>query len=295
MLVGIILTACLVFATANAADKVEFSYDEQEEWSGVCVDDNTGRQSPINIVTEDVRESSRLTELRLGDGWRMPISGKYRNNGPGKNVQFDPTNSTRPSVMTTNYLGNYSVLQMHMHWGANNGQGSEHTVDRGSYPLELHFVHQKMGEPNSTIRDDFAVIGVFAEADNSMPISGVWEQLNISAIRSFNATVPVSGLIYSDLLPSSLDYYHYPGSLTTPNCSEVVQWFVLKEPIKVPSEYLTYLRMIETDDGSSLTLNFRDIQPLGERMVETPLSGSPKLVASALSILMAIFMTLYFS
>ena len=293
MLVGIILTACLVFATANAADKDEFSYDEQDEWPGACMtSSNTGRQSPIDIVTKDVRESSRLTELRLGDGWRMPISGEYRNNGPGKNVQFDPTNS---SVMTTNYLGNYSVLQMHMHWGANNGQGSEHTIDRRKYPLELHFVHQKIGEPNSTIRDDFAVIGVFAEADNDMSISGVWEQLNILAIRSFNAVVDVSDLIYSDLLPSSLDYYHYPGSLTTPNCSEVVQWFVLKEPIKVPSEYLTKLRMIETEDGSSLTLNFRDVQPLGERMVKTPGSGSPKLVASALSILMAVFMTLYFS
>ena len=294
MLVGIILTACLVFATANAADKDEFSYDEQNEWSGVCVNDNTGRQSPIDIVTEDVRESSRLTELRLGDGWRMPISGTYRNNGPGKNVQFDPTDPNSPSVVTTNYLGNYRVLQMHMHWGANNAQGSEHTVNGNRYPLEYHFVHQKIGEADSTIGDNFAVIGVFAEAVD-MPISGVWEQLNISAILSFNTNISVSGLNYSDLLPSSLDYYHYPGSLTTPGCDEVVQWFVLKEPIKVPSEYLTKLRMIETEDGSSLTLNFRNVLPLGERMVETPGSGSPKLVASALSILMAVFMTLYFS
>ena len=291
MLVGIILTACLIFATANAAG-VEFSYDTQDEWSGVCVTGNTGRQSPINIVTEDVRASSTLTELRLSDGWRMPISGTYRNGG--HNVQFDPTDPTRPSVITTNYLGNYRVLQMHMHWGANNMQGSEHTVNGRNYPLELHFVHEKVGAVDSTLRDNYTVIGVFAEAVN-MPISGVWEQLNISAIISFNTTVPVSGLNYSDLLPSSLDYYHYPGSLSTPTCDEVVQWFVLKEPIQVPSEYLANLRMIETEDGSPLTLNFRNVQPLGQRMVETPGSGSPKLVASALSILVAIFMTLYCS
>ena len=183
MLVGIILTAYLIFATANAAG-VEFSYNAQDEWPGVCVTGNTGRQSPIDIVTEDIRASSRLTELRLGDGWRMPISGTYKNGG--HNVQFDPTDPTRPSVITTNYLGNYRVLQMHMH----------------------------------------------------------------------------------------------------------------------PREYLTNLRMIETEDGSPLTLNFRDVQPLGQRMVETPDSetpssetpgsGSPKLVASALSTLVAIFTTLYF-
>ena len=291
MFVGIILTACLVFATTNAADG-EFKYDAQDEWPGACMSGK--RQSPINIVTEDVRASSRLTELRLDDGWRMPISGMYRNNGPGKNVQFDPTNSTLPPVITTNYMGKYRVLQMHMHWGANNMQGSEHTVNGRSYPLELHFVHEKVGAVDSTLRDDYAVIGVFAEAVD-MPISGVWEQLNVSAIMSFNTTVPVSGLNYSDLLPSSLDYYHYPGSLSTPTCDEVVQWFVLKELIQVPSEYLANLRMIETEDGSPLTLNFRNVQPLGQRMVETPGSGSPKLVASALSILVAIFMTLYFS
>ena len=296
MFVGIILTACLVFATANAADG-DFSYDKQDEWPGACMSGK--RQSPINIMTKDVKASSRLTKLQLGDGWRMSISGIYKNNGPGKNVQFDPTDSTRPPVITTNYLGKYRVLQMHMHWGANNMNGSEHTVDNGSYPLELHFVHQKMGKPNSTLGDDFAVIGVFAEADDNMEISGVWEQLDISAIRSFNTNISVSGLNYSDLLPSSLDYYHYPGSLTTPGCNEVVQWFVLKKTIKVPSQYLTSLRMIESADGP-LTLNFRDVQPLGQRMVETPgsetpVGGSPKLVASALSILVAIFMTLYFS
>ena len=73
MLVGIILTACLVFATANAADPVEFSYDAQDEWPGVCVTGNTGRQSPINIVTEDVRESSRLTELRLENAYLWQV------------------------------------------------------------------------------------------------------------------------------------------------------------------------------------------------------------------------------
>ena len=292
MLVVILLTACLVFATANAVG-VEFSYGAQDEWPGVCVTGNTGRQSPIDIVTEDVRTSSRLTELRLGDGWRRPISGKYRNGG--HNVRFDPTDPNSPSVIITTYLGNYRVLQFHMHWGANNARGSEHTVNGNRYPLELHFVHEKIGEVDSTNRDNYTVIGVFAEAVD-MPISGVWEQLNISAILSFNATVPVSGLNYSDLLPSSLDYYHYPGSLTTPNCSEVVQWFVLKEAIKVPNEYLTKLRMIESaEDGPSLTRNFRAIQPLGQRMVETPGSDSPKLVASALSMLVAIFMTLYFS
>jgi carbonic anhydrase len=35
------------------------------------------------------------------------------------------------------------------------------------------------------------------------------------------------------LLPAKLSYHRYPGSLTTPPCSEVVEWLVLTEPMQV--------------------------------------------------------------
>ena len=133
-----------------------------------------------------------------------------------------------------------------------------------------------------------------------MPISGVWEQLNISAIQAYpSSPIAVSDFTYHSLLPSSLDYYHYPGSTTTPACAEVVQWFVLKEPIQVPNAYLTVLRQIESENGTALVLNFRDVQPLGQRTVEmpgseSPTDGSPEIVASAISILVAMFVTMHF-
>ena len=36
---------------------------------------------------------------------------------------------------------NYELLQAHYHWGEDANSGSEHTVDGGKYPLEVHFVH----------------------------------------------------------------------------------------------------------------------------------------------------------
>src|SRR5436190_8185028 len=35
------------------------------------------------------------------------------------------------------------------------------------------------------------------------------------------------------LLPAKLGYYRYTGSLTTPPCSEVVEWLVLTQPMQV--------------------------------------------------------------
>ena len=295
MLAETILTACLLFATANG-DGVEFNYEQQDSWEGVCVNGNNGRQSPTNIVTADVRENSELIELQLGDDWTTPISGTFKNGGDNQNVQFDPASPANPEVRTTNHLGNYSILQMHMHWGADDQQGSEHTVNGRRYPLELHFVHTKVGETDTTAGDYISVIGVFAQVDDNMPISGVWAQLNVSAVQAYKSNISITGFTYRSLLPSSLDYYFYLGSLTTPPCSETVQWFVLKDTITVPGEYLNYLRQIGGDENQTpVVFNFRETQPLGQRTVYTVGSGSPKIIASALSILIAMFITMYYS
>lgn len=44
------------------------------------------------------------------------------------------------------------------------------------------------------------------------------------------------------LLPPSLDYWTYDGSLTTPPLLESVTWIVLREPISVnPAQVLNFL------------------------------------------------------
>jgi carbonic anhydrase len=42
-----------------------------------------------------------------------------------------------------------------------------------------------------------------------------------------------AGIHPGGLLPAKLSYYRYPGSLTTPPCSEVVEWLVLTNPVQV--------------------------------------------------------------
>ncbi|RVJ13105.1 carbonate dehydratase, partial [Sinorhizobium medicae] len=37
----------------------------------------------------------------------------------------------------------------------------------------------------------------------------------------------------SGLLPTSLRYWAYEGSLTTPPCSEIVDWMIAQDPIEV--------------------------------------------------------------
>ena len=62
-------------------------------------------------------------------------------------------------------------------------------------------------------------------------------------------------------------FVHYPGSLTTPPCSEGVDWFVFMQPIKVPdSQILDFMRFV--GDNKTYATNTRPLQLLNSRLVE---------------------------
>jgi carbonic anhydrase len=58
------------------------------------------------------------------------------------------------------------------------------------------------------------------------------------------------------------NYFTYPGSLTTPPCSEGVKWTVLKNPLSIEAEDLAALVKLEG-------MNARPVQPLYDRIVQT--------------------------
>lgn len=65
----------------------------------------------------------------------------------------------------------------------------------------------------------------------------------------------------ADLLPSSLSYQSYAGSLTTPPCSEAVKWNVMVEPIELSEA------QIETF-SALYQVNARPVQPTNGRQIE---------------------------
>lgn len=65
----------------------------------------------------------------------------------------------------------YKLQQWHCHWGAVNGEGSEHTVDGRSFSGELHLVHWNTTKYNSFAEaagqtDGLAVLGVLLMVSN---------------------------------------------------------------------------------------------------------------------------------
>ena len=254
----VFLLAVLVAAASAAAGN--FDYQHQDEWGNIsAVCDSGTRQSPIDISSTGAVDSDELLDLVL-QSWNQEREGSFHNTGTS--VKFSPDDTGETPAFTITHEGTYQVLQFHLHWGDTDAVGSEHIVDGSPTSAEIHFVHGLVGDTSGGVAgNSFAVVGVQAVADPDMEISGVWSELNVTAVQGFDESINVT-VTYSDLLPESLNYYYYEGSLTTPACSEVVQWFLLQQTIRIPAAYLEELRRAEL-----LTFNYRDTQPLNGRTV----------------------------
>ncbi|XP_009575008.1 PREDICTED: carbonic anhydrase 13-like [Fulmarus glacialis] len=241
-------------------------------WKEVFPVANGDRQSPIDIKTEETKYDPSLRPLNPSYD---PASAKIiLNNGHSTSVEFDDT--VNKSVLTGGPLsGTYRLRQIHFHWGSNDDAGSEHAVDGMKYAAELHVVHWNSEKYSSFVEaarqsDGLAVMAVFLKIGECNPqLKKITDRLDTIRIKGKRALF--TNFDPSCLLPKSLDYWTYFGSLTVPPLLESVIWIVLREPISVCSEQLAKFRSLlstaEDEVACCLLRNYRPPQPLKGREV----------------------------
>lgn len=80
-------------------------------------------------------------------------------------------NDSRSTMITGGPLGDnvYLFEQLHFHWGENDTQGSEDTINNHSYAMELHAVfykhYYKTVEEATRHSDGLAVLAYFYEVN----------------------------------------------------------------------------------------------------------------------------------
>ncbi len=106
---------------------------------------------------------------------------------------------------------------------------SEHTINGQTYPLESHFVFE------SAL--NVAVVGFFHTiCPQSHPFLS--DVLRATLPSSNTASrIPFLNLNLDEHLKQSF-VYRYEGSLTTPPCSEGIEWTVVQTPLCISSEHL---------------------------------------------------------
>lgn len=199
-------------ATTGLAAESSWSYEEAagpEKWGGLdpasAVCSAGDQQSPIDITAPVI---SRKESLKIS--WsKRPVA--IVNNG--HTIQLNYT------AGDTLHLGDdeYVLKQLHFH------HPSEHLVDGKRFAMEAHFVHAGT--------NGLAVIGVLLVAgkanDTFRTIVSTMPPEKGSPVAIDPAIDPLR------LMPAQRAFYHYKGSLTTPPCSETVDWIVLARPVEV--------------------------------------------------------------
>lgn len=206
-------------------------------------------QSPIDIAATAPLNPADLAFAYQPSGLTIVNNGHtiQANYKAGSTVQIDG----RP----------YELLQFHFH------RPSEHTVDGGDLPMELHLVHR-----NDT--EGLAVVGVFlVEGAENAALAPVFDHM--PAEEGEPETIEGVTIHAADLLPADQRYWRYDGSLTTPPCSEAVKWHVMQTPVEVSAAQLAAYEAI-------FHLNARPVQPfnarefiLGQAPITLPVTGAP--------------------
>ncbi|MEK0433163.1 MAG: Carbonic anhydrase precursor [Pseudomonadota bacterium] len=220
----------------DKAHDVHWGYEGDngpEHWGDnfpVC---GTGKkQSPLNI-TGPFEKSKDVLSVDYKEG---PL--KMFNNGHTIQVNVEPG-----STLTIN-KETFDLLQFHFH------RPSEEQVDGKNSAMVAHFVHKsKDGK--------LAVIGVLLnEGKDNAAIKTLWANLP-----------PKEGVEYlpekvsfnpGSMLPKDLGFYNYEGSLTTPPCTEGVQFYILKKPMDISKDQVGKF---------PFKLNARPVQNLNGRKI----------------------------
>lgn len=226
-------------APEPGADRVHWAYDGDDgptHWGelsddfALCADGS--HQSPVDLPAR-VPHGGGRTDVQVGDAEGAVADTGHTfqltvNDGAGTSVIHDQVT--------------YDLVQMHYH------VPSEHTVAGDPADVEFHFVHRS---PDGGV----LVLGLLAEKGDKTPAV----QPFIDAVRADEQTE--TDLDLSRMLPGESPAYSYEGSLTTPPCTEGVQWLVLQERITLSSGQLAVLTRAEDH-------NARSTHPLGDREVD---------------------------
>ena len=234
--IGILLTQYMY-----AQNRQDWSYKDStapQYWANInplylgCAEGN--QQSPINIITKNVRAGAMQFELKYS---------------VAKGINLVLTNNAFKIVYPQgNFLemggSRYQLKEIYFK------TPGENAIDTLRGMLEAQFLH----EDN---KGNKVILSVFFVEGRANPLLDVVVKNLPTQPNKANFIANID--IYK-LLPNNLASYQFDGSLTTPPCSQGVRWIILKQPMTISQSQVDSMRNITKE-------NARPLQELFNRLI----------------------------
>lgn len=230
------LLACPVCVATCIGQEWNYGDAGPEKWGGIdrsfsaCAAGD--QQSPV-----DLRDGIHADLPRLQI--RLPKDNLTVSNN-GHTIQVSAPGGSSIEVGASNY----SISQFHFH------TPSEHAIAGKDEAMEVHFVCTH-SDGKLTV-----LAALLAPGGRNAALSAIME---IAPGRPDGKAMTASPIEAGELLPSDLrSTWRYAGSLTTPPCSQTVDWIVFDRVVSVADRDIARFRQI-------FPMNARPRQPLNRR------------------------------